>query len=60
MTSSFSLRRKVGNIKPVNPAELPYLLITGSWDCSIRIWDLRDGACIDTILDHGADVYGMF
>jgi len=40
-----------------NP-EVPYLLMSGSWDSSIRIWDTRDGACIDIIQDHGADVYG--
>ena len=22
---------------------------------SIRIWDTRDGACLDTVLDHGAE-----
>ncbi len=38
--------------------EIPYLLISGSWDYSIRIWDVRDGASLDTVLDHGADVYG--
>jgi len=40
-----------------NP-EIPYLLMSGSWDYTIRVWDTRDGACLDTILDHGADVYG--
>ena len=38
--------------------ELPHLLISGSWDSSVRVWDVRDGACVDTVLDHGADVYG--
>ena len=38
--------------------ELPYLLISGGWDYSMRIWDVRDGACLETVLDHGADVYG--
>ena len=38
--------------------EIPYLLISGSWDYSMRVWDVRDGACLDTVLDHGADVYG--
>jgi len=40
-----------------NP-EIPYLLVTGSWDATIRVWDTRDGACLEKILDHGADVYG--
>ena len=39
-------------------SELPHLLITGSWDFTIRIWDTRDGANIDTVMDHGGDVYG--
>lgn len=38
--------------------EIPYLLVSGSWDYKIRIWDIRDGACVETLLDHGADVYG--
>lgn len=40
-----------------NP-EIPYLLISGSWDYTIRVWDTRDGTCLDTVYDHGADVYG--
>ena len=38
--------------------EIPYLLMSGSWDYRILIWDTRDGACVETLLDHGADVYG--
>lgn len=30
----------------------------GSWDYTIRVWDTRDGTCLDTAYDHGADVYG--
>ena len=41
-------------------SEIPYLVISGSWDSNIRIWDIRSGSCRDTILDHGADVYGEF
>ena len=37
--------------------ELPYLLITGSWDASIRLWDIRTATCIRTIFDHHTDVY---
>lgn len=40
-----------------NP-EIPYFLISGSWDYTIRVWDTRDGTCLDTVYDHGADVYG--
>ena len=38
--------------------EVSYLLASGSWDSTLRLWDVRDGKCIDTLLDHGADVYG--
>lgn len=38
--------------------EVPYLLTSGSWDYTIRVWDTRDGTCLDTVYDHGADVYG--
>lgn len=33
-------------------------LFVGSWDYTIRVWDTRDGTCLDTVYDHGADVYG--
>lgn len=33
-------------------------LSAGSWDYTIRVWDTRDGTCLDTVYDHGADVYG--
>lgn len=32
--------------------------VAGSWDYTIRVWDTRDGTCLDTVYDHGADVYG--
>lgn len=32
--------------------------VVGSWDYTIRVWDTRDGTCLDTVYDHGADVYG--
>ena len=40
-----------------NP-EIPYLLVSGSWDYTVKVWDTRDGTCLDTVCDHGADVYG--
>ena len=40
-----------------NP-EIPYLVVSGSWDSEIRVWDVREGKCLDTMSDHGADVYG--
>ncbi|XP_053478125.1 WD repeat-containing protein 17 [Ictalurus furcatus] len=40
-------------------SEVPYLLTSGSWDYTIRVWDTRDGTCLDTVYDHGADVYGL-
>ncbi len=38
---------------------MPYWLLSGSWDGSIRVWDTRTGACLKTVLDHYADVYGL-
>ncbi|GIY18628.1 uncharacterized protein CEXT_683761 [Caerostris extrusa] len=39
--------------------ELPNIVISGSWDSTIAVWDISDGACLDIIEDHGADVYGL-
>ena len=39
--------------------EIPWLLVSGSWDSSIRVWDIRTGDSIYVIYDHIADVYGI-
>lgn len=41
-------------------SEILYLLVSGSWDYKIRIWDIRDGACVEILLDYGVDVYGLY
>ena len=52
-----------GHLAPVRglvwSTELSYLLVSGSWDSTIRVWDTRDGTCVDAALDHGSDVYGQ-
>jgi WD repeat-containing protein 17 len=39
--------------------ELPWCLVSGSWDATIKLWDVRSGTCIYTITEHTADVYGI-
>ena len=39
--------------------ELAHLLISGSWDSTIRLWDTNKGVCLHVINDHIADVYSI-
>lgn len=39
--------------------EIPWLLLSGSWDSTIKAWDVRNSSCIYTLDDHHADVYGI-
>lgn len=37
--------------------EIPYLAMTGSWDSTVRLWDIRRGSCISVFALHKSDVY---
>lgn len=40
-------------------SEIPWMLFTGSWDMSMKVWDTRSETCLFTSYDHHADVYGI-
>ncbi|KAJ1389051.1 WD40-repeat-containing domain protein, partial [Ochromonadaceae sp. CCMP2298] len=35
------------------------ILLSGGWDCSIRLWDAFSGNCLLVVNDHVADVYSI-
>ena len=39
--------------------EISWCLISGSWDSTIKLWDIRSGHCMFTLEDHNSDVYGI-
>lgn len=39
--------------------EITWCLLSGSWDSTIKVWDIRTGACMLTVTDHNSDVYGI-
>ncbi len=40
-------------------SEIPYMVLSGSWDGTIRVWDYRNQSCLSVVWDHHADVYGL-
>ncbi len=39
--------------------ENKYILLSGSWDSTIRVWNVFTGNCIQVINNHSADVYSI-
>lgn len=39
--------------------DIPFALLSGSWDGSIKMWDIRNGNHLYTLKDHCSDVYGI-
>jgi transducin (beta)-like 1 len=42
-----------------NPDEKPLILVTASFDGSVRLWDARSGSCISVLLRHRDSVYSV-
>lgn len=40
-------------------SDFPHILISGSWDGTIRIWDIDLAECISMINEHYSDVYSL-
>ena len=39
--------------------EIPFLVVTGSWDATIRMWDIRTASCLKVrSRAHRAEVSG--
>jgi WD40 repeat protein len=36
-----------------------HILVSGSWDTDIRVWDVSNSSCLQTVGGHVADVYGI-
>lgn len=55
--------RLTGHTEPVRALcwnwEIPFILLTGSWDSTIKVYDIRDGRCLETLNYHSSDVYGL-
>jgi WD40 repeat protein len=39
--------------------EFPYLLISGSWDATIRVWNVPEKKSIHISKEHSSDIYGI-
>ena len=35
-------------------------IVSGSWDGTIRVWNLEDGTCLRTLSDHDSGVYSVY
>lgn len=35
------------------------ILISGSWDCTLRLWDVVSSMCVGVVEDHASDIYAV-
>eukprot|EP01033_Poteriospumella_lacustris_P008928 gene8927-6410_t len=60
VTPKMQLQGHTNNVRALCwSCELDNILLSGSWDSTIRVWNVNTGHCLAIIRDHNADIYSI-
>lgn len=60
VTPKMQLQGHTNNVRALCwSCELDNILLSGSWDSTIRVWNVNTGHCLAVIRDHNADIYSI-